>query len=99
MVHFRQTTLRDWHRTVVLFSVALLIAWNFATIFHQLDMTPEHHAYHHCQMFASANHGLAKTQPTIQIVPNTRNTFHDTAERFLLIEEVCSSARAPPNFA
>ncbi|MGZ7643062.1 DUF2607 family protein, partial [Vibrio parahaemolyticus] len=38
-----QTIFRSWHRTVVLFSVALLIIWNFASIFHQVDLTPEHH--------------------------------------------------------
>ncbi|MDW3171110.1 DUF2607 family protein, partial [Vibrio sp. Y184] len=31
-----QTIFRSWHRTVVLFSVALLIIWNFASIFHQV---------------------------------------------------------------
>lgn len=99
MVHFRQTTLQDWRRTVVIFSVALLIVWNFATIFHQLDLTPEHHTHHHCQMFASANHGLAKAQPTIRTLTYTRSKFHDTVEFSHHIEEVRSAARAPPDFA
>ncbi|MGD8111982.1 DUF2607 family protein [Vibrio sp. TRT 17S01] len=43
----------------------MLTVWlNFAYIEHQLDITPEHHSQHHCQLFASAHHG-ASTPPLI----------------------------------
>lgn len=60
-----QVITHHWRRTVVLLSVALLLAWNFATIAHQLDLIPEHHSHHHCQMFAGSHHGLAKAQPEL----------------------------------
>ena len=99
MVLSRQTTIQHCYRTVVLFSTALLIVWNFASLFHQLDVTPEHHTHHHCQMFAGTHHGLAKAQPCITAQTYTRLKFHDVVENSLHIEEVRSSARAPPNFA
>ncbi|WP_321283481.1 DUF2607 family protein [uncultured Vibrio sp.] len=99
MVIFRQATFQHWYRTVVLFSATLLIVWNFASIFHQFDVTPEHHAHHHCQLFAGTHHGLAKVQPTIAVQSYTRIKFHDVAANSHYIEEVGSSARAPPNFA
>ncbi|OUJ36326.1 hypothetical protein BTR40_10485 [Vibrio parahaemolyticus] len=94
-----QTIFRSWHRTVVLFSVALLIIWNFASIFHQVDLTPEHHTHHHCQLFAGAQHGLAKAQPAIPVPSYTRADYDDVSERSHHVEEVFSAARAPPYFA
>ncbi|MCF7481984.1 DUF2607 domain-containing protein [Vibrio sp. J1-1] len=99
MVLSRQTTFQHCYRTVVLFSTALLIVWNFASLFHQLDVTPEHHTHHHCQMFAGTHHGLAKALPTITAQTYTRLKFHDVAESSLHTEKVHSSARAPPDFA
>lgn len=99
MVLFRQATFQHWYRTAVLFSTTLLIVWNFASIFHQLDVTPEHHTHHHCEMFAGTHHGLAKAPPTVAAQTYTRLKFHDEVESSLHNEEVCSSARAPPNFA
>ncbi len=99
MVPPTQTTLRHWHRTVVLFSVALLIAWNFATIFHQLDLPAEHHSQHHCQMFAGVHHGLIKSQPSIQPPTYTRVNYQDVTENALHIEDVISAARSPPHSA
>ena len=64
-----QVTTHHWRRTVILLSVALLLTWNFATIAHQLDLIPEHHSHHHCQLFAGAQHGLVKQLP--EIIPPT----------------------------
>ncbi|MDF4871825.1 DUF2607 family protein, partial [Vibrio parahaemolyticus] len=34
MYHHQQKILRYWYRTALFFSVALLIAWNFAVVLH-----------------------------------------------------------------
>ncbi|MGR5135816.1 DUF2607 family protein [Vibrio jasicida] len=94
-----QAITHHWHRTVVLFSVALLIAWNFATIAHQLDLIPEHHSEHHCQMFAGAHQGLAKAQPELSTPTFSRLAHVDVAEITSHLEDVTYTARAPPNFA
>ncbi|PFG45369.1 uncharacterized protein DUF2607 [Vibrio sp. ES.051] len=99
MHHSQQKTLKHWHRTVLFFSVALLIAWNFAAILHQIDITPEHHTHHHCQLFSGVQHGLVKAQSVITPLTYTRVRYHDTAEGCLYIEAVPCSARAPPSFA
>lgn len=94
-----QTITSYWRRTVVLLSAALLIAWNFATVAHQLDVIDEHHSHHHCQMFATAQHGLAKAQPEV-LVPTCRHAAqHNIDEQPCNVSEVRYTARAPPKFA
>ncbi|MET2847690.1 DUF2607 family protein [Vibrio owensii] len=88
-----------WRRTVVLLSVALLIVWNFATIAHELDLIPEHHSHHHCQMFAGAHHGLVKALPEILAPTYQRSTHSDVIEKHLNVSDVRYTARAPPIFA
>lgn len=98
MHHLWQATTYQWRRTVVLFSVTLLIAWNFATITHQLDLIPEHHSHHHCQMFAGAQHGLLKTQPEL-FVPTFQRSIHShVIERQFNVNAAHYTARAPPIF-
>ncbi|EKO3818576.1 DUF2607 family protein [Vibrio harveyi] len=94
-----QVTTHHWRRTVILLSVALLLTWNFATIAHQLDLIPEHHSYHHCQLFAGAQHGLVKQLP--EIIPPTyqRAAHSDVIERQFSLSDVRYTARAPPIFA
>ncbi len=93
-----QTTTPHWRRTVVLISVTLLLAWNFATIEHQLDLHPDHHS-HHCQMFAGAHHGLIKVQPELLVPTYQHATISDVIEKQISAEEVRYTARAPPTFA
>ncbi|MCA0935245.1 DUF2607 domain-containing protein [Vibrio alginolyticus] len=98
-MHYRwQATTTHWRRTVVLLSVALLIAWNFASIDHQLDLNPEHHN-HHCQMFAGAHHGLVKALPALSAPPYQHVTISDVIEKQFSAEKVRYTARAPPVFA
>ncbi|EOA8956457.1 DUF2607 family protein [Vibrio harveyi] len=94
-----QVTTHHWRRTVILLSVALLLTWNFATIAHQLDLIPEHHSHHHCQLFAGAQHGLVKQLP--EIIPPTyqRAAHSDVIERQFSLIDVRYTARAPPIFA
>jgi hypothetical protein len=99
MHHLWQAITYQLHRTVVLFSVTLLIAWNFATITHQLDLTPEHHSHHHCQLFSGAQHGLVKHQPETFAPTYQRATHSDVIERQFSISDVRYTARAPPIFA
>ncbi|ASI97502.1 DUF2607 family protein [Vibrio rotiferianus] len=94
-----QVTTHHWRRTVVLLSVALLLAWNFATIAHQLDLIPEHHSHHHCQMFAGSHHGLAKAQPELLPPTYQRSTYSDCIETQFHVSDVRYTARAPPIFA
>lgn len=98
MHYRRQATTTHWRRTVVLLSVALLIAWNFATIDHQLDLSPEHHN-HHCQMFAGAHHGLVKALPELLIPACQHTAIADVLEKKFSKEEVRRTARSPPAFA
>ncbi|WP_249335057.1 DUF2607 family protein [Vibrio parahaemolyticus] len=76
MYHHQQKTLRYWYRTALFFSVALLIAWNFAVVLHQVDLTPDHHTHHHCQLFSGVQHGIAKVQPTLSTPTFTRAQHH-----------------------
>ncbi|MGR5211535.1 DUF2607 family protein [Vibrio rotiferianus] len=99
MSHRWQVTTHHWRRTVVLLSVALLLAWNFATIAHQLDLIPEHHSHHHCQMFAGSHHGLIKTQPELLTPTYQRSTYSNCAETQFNVSDVRYTARAPPIFA
>lgn len=94
-----QVTTHHWRRTVVLLSVALLLAWNFATIAHQLDLIPEHHSHHHCQMFAGSHHGLAKAQPELLPPTYQRSTYSDCIGTQFNVRDVRYTARAPPIFA
>jgi hypothetical protein len=94
-----QVTTHHWRRTVVLLSVALLLAWNFATIAHQLDLIPEHHSHHHCQMFAGSHHSLAKAQPELLPPTYQRSTYSDCIETQFNVSDVRYTARAPPIFA
>ncbi len=99
-MHYRwQATTNHWRRTVVFLSVALLIAWNFATIEHQLDLTPEHHSEHHCQMFSGAQHGLVKALPELLAPSYQHVPLPDFTEKQVSAEEVRYTARAPPAFA
>jgi hypothetical protein len=99
-MHFRwQATTHHWRRTVVLFSAALLIAWNFATITHQLDLVPEHHSHHHCQMFAGAQQGLVQALPALTAPPVQHSAHSDYAERQSHSHRLRYTARDPPNFA
>ncbi|HHB1592033.1 DUF2607 family protein [Vibrio campbellii] len=99
-MHYRwQAISHYWRRTVVLLSVALLIAWNFATIAHQLDLVPEHHSHHHCQMFAGSHHGLVKAQPELLTPTYQRSTYSDVIKKRLNVSDVRYTARAPPIFA
>jgi hypothetical protein len=99
MSHRWQVTTHHWRRTVVLLSVALLLAWNFATIAHQLDLIPEHHSHHHCQMFAGSHHGLTKTQPELLTPTYQRSTYSNCTETQFNVSDVRYTARAPPIFA
>ncbi|MGR5236794.1 DUF2607 family protein [Vibrio alfacsensis] len=99
MHHLWQATKHHWRRTVVLFSVTLLIVWNFASAAHQLDLIPEHHNHHHCQMFAGAQHGLIKTHPVLTAPALHHLPYSDVKERRLHSNEVRYTARAPPIFA
>ena len=94
-----QVTTHHWRRTVVLLSVTLLLAWNFATIAHQLELIPEHHSHHHCQMFAGSHHGLAKAQPELLPPTYQRSTYSDCIETQFNVSDVRYTARAPPIFA
>ncbi len=91
MYHHQQKTLRYWYRTALFFSVALLIAWNFAVVLHQVDLTPDHHTHHHCQLFSGVQHGIAKVQPTLSTPTFTRAQHHMffciscTAKKFLAL--------------
>ncbi len=98
MHHRWQISTNHWRRTVVLLSVTLLIAWNFATIEHQLDLDPAHHSHHHCEMFAGAQHGLVKTLPQL-LAPTYRHAaLSDVIEKPFIVENVSYTARAPPTF-
>ncbi len=98
-MHYRwQTTTNHWRRTVVFLSVAFLIAWNFATIEHQLDLDPEHHSHHHCQMFAGAQHGLVKALPQPLTLTFQHTAIAELVEKPFITENVSYTARAPPAF-
>ena len=99
MYHHQQKIRKHWHRTVLFFSVALLIAWNFAVILHQVDLTPEHHTHHHCQLFSGVQHGIANAQPTLSTPTFTRIQSHDVFQRLVNSEDIRGAARAPPYFA
>ncbi|HHF3168834.1 TPA: DUF2607 family protein [Vibrio diabolicus] len=99
MYHHQQKIRKHWHRTVLFFSVTLLIAWNFAVILHQVDLTPEHHTHHHCQLFSGVQHGIAKAQPTLSTPTFTRIQYHDVFQRLVNSEDIRGAARAPPYFA
>ncbi|HCZ9281452.1 TPA: DUF2607 family protein [Vibrio alginolyticus] len=99
MYHHQQKTLRYWYRTALFFSVALLIAWNFAVVLHQVDLTPDHHPHHHCQLFSGVQHGIAKVQPTLSTPTFTRAQHHHVFLHLVYGEEVLGAARAPPYFA
>ncbi|EEZ00944.1 hypothetical protein VOA_003394 [Vibrio sp. RC586] len=47
---------------VAMLTVMLALWFNVAVIDHQLDLHPEHHLQHDCQLFASAAHGLETAQ-------------------------------------
>ncbi|ENM5741948.1 DUF2607 domain-containing protein [Vibrio metoecus] len=47
---------------VAMLTVVLALWFNVAVIDHQLDLHPEHHLQHDCQLFASAAHGLKTAQ-------------------------------------
>ncbi|CAE6879866.1 hypothetical protein ACOMICROBIO_GDFFDHBD_00160 [Vibrio sp. B1REV9] len=96
MPYRRQATIRHWRNTFIVFSVALLIAWNFATLAHQFDLAPEHHSQHHCQLFSSAHHGIIHVFPDV-----VANTFIPVAivatfEKYAHHMSVRYLARAPP---
>ena len=99
-MHYRwQAISHHGCRTVVLLSVTLLLVWNFATIAHQLDLVPEHHDHHHCQMFSGAHHGLIKAPLGLLAPTYQRSTYSDVIKKHLNVSDVRYTARAPPVFA
>ncbi|MCG6213908.1 DUF2607 domain-containing protein [Vibrio furnissii] len=56
------------HARVVALTAILLTLWlNLAFVEHQLDVTPSHHAQHHCQLFSAAHHGVAAALPELPV--------------------------------
>jgi len=96
MTHHQQKILKHWQRTVLFFSVALLIAWNFAVILHHIDLTPEHHTHHHCQLFSGIQYGIANAQPALSIPTFTRAHHHNVFLHLVDGEDILGAARAPP---
>ncbi|WP_158160165.1 DUF2607 domain-containing protein [Vibrio metoecus] len=50
---------------VAMLTVVLALWFNVAVIDHQLDLHPEHHLQHDCQLFANAANGLKTAQLTL----------------------------------
>lgn len=96
MPHSWQATIHHWRRTFIVFSVALLIAWNFATLTHQLDLVPEHHSQHHCQLFSSAHHGVIHAFPDVMAITFIPVAIIATVEKYTHHMSVRYLARAPP---
>ncbi|MGL5431199.1 MAG: DUF2607 domain-containing protein [Vibrio sp.] len=81
---------------VALLTMALVLWFNVAVIDHQLDLHPEHHLQHDCQLFASAAHGLKTSQ---WILPSWRqNPPQARVEQPIQRAQVLHSyfARSPP---
>ncbi|TQO84647.1 DUF2607 domain-containing protein [Vibrio cholerae] len=81
---------------VAMLSVVLVLWFNVAVIEHQLDLHPEHHLQHDCQLFASAAHGLKTSQ---WILPSWRqNPPQARVEQPIQRAQVLHSyfARSPP---
>ncbi|ENM5774037.1 DUF2607 domain-containing protein [Vibrio mimicus] len=81
---------------VAMLTVVLALWFNVAVIDHQLDLHPEHHLQHDCQLFASAAHGLKTTQ---WVLPSWRqNAPQARVEQPIQRTQVLHSyfARSPP---
>ncbi|ENM5736621.1 DUF2607 domain-containing protein [Vibrio mimicus] len=81
---------------VAVLTVVLALWFNVAVIDHQLDLHPEHHLQHDCQLFASAAHGLKTTQ---WVLPSWRqNAPQARVEQPIQRTQVLHSyfARSPP---
>ncbi|PNQ70796.1 DUF2607 family protein [Vibrio sagamiensis] len=85
-----------WHRKVALFISALMLVWSFATIAHQLDVTPEHHTDHHCQLFSGLQHGTLKSLPILTPPSFHRSYFVDSQQKRQQVTSLLPSARDPP---
>lgn len=81
---------------MAMLTVVLALWFNVAVIDHQLDLHPEHHLQHDCQLFASAAHGLKTTQ---WVLPSWRqNAPQARVEQPIQRPQVLHSyfARSPP---
>jgi hypothetical protein len=79
-------------------AVLILTLWiGFAAVEHQLDIDPEHHAHHHCQLFSVAAHGL-NSVAVVLLTPLVSSYFDKETPlvRYWKSVSTAQRVRAPP---
>lgn len=94
MWHYSSTKIKILSCTALVFILML----NFAVVSHSLDIDPDHHLHHQCELYSLSKQGLSHS-PVILPLQNTflyileRLEIRDTERLYFAF-----LARSPPNY-